>query len=175
MVHEIEQSTKLCQICYFLWLIICMLGAIGVQFFSVLIIRIMWSILFVLIFLDVLKREVIPSVNHIKRNSFEGEWITGKVNLKTIRFTGGRYAYGYTIEGNYVFNEQIYMFQDHFYITDALADSAFRDIFRNENAPTDIMILVDPNSPSKYMVKGALYMQNIYDAYPEYFEKWHHK
>lgn len=45
----------------------------------------------------------------------------------------------------------------------------------NENAPTDIMILVDPNKPSKYMVKGALYMQNIYDAYPEYFEKWHHK
>lgn len=67
------------------------------------------------------------------------------------------------------------MFQDHFYITDALADNVFNDIFRNENAPTDIMILVDPSNPLKYMVKGALYMQNVHDAFPEIFEKWHHK
>ena len=175
IVHEIERSTRFCQICYFVWFIICMLGIIGVQFISVLIIRILWSIILVIPSLVILKRKIIPIINHIKRKPFEGEWITGKVNLKTIRYTGGRNAHEYTIEGDYVFDEQKYMFQDHFYITDDSVDCAFKDVFMNENAPTDITILVDPNSPSKYMVKGALYMQNVHDAFPEYFEKWHHK
>ena len=177
MVQEIERSTRLCQLTNFAKLIFGMVYAIFfILVFSVsVIIDIFVTFFFVLLFYVFYKREIVPSINHMKRNSFEGEWIIGKVNLKTIKFTGGRSTYGYTIEGHYTYNEQIYMFQDHFYITNVSAGCAFNDIFRNEDAPTDIMILVDPDQPSKYMVKGALYMQNVHDAFLEYFEKWHYK
>lgn len=175
MVDEIERSTRFGEICEFAWLILWMAAAIGAQFFPYLSIRIFYTFVCSLLFAFVLKREIIPCTNHMKRASFDGEWITGKVNLKTIQYSGGRYLYGYTIEGYYTYHERIYMFQDHFYITDTLADCAFKDIFANENVPADIMILVDPVNPVKYMVKGALYMQCVRDAFPEYFEKWHHK
>ncbi len=61
MVQEIERSTRLCQIFYFVELTVCMLGLIGLQFVSVLLIRVMWSVFLMVLILIDLKREVYVS------------------------------------------------------------------------------------------------------------------
>ena len=66
MIQEIERSTRLKLICNFLYLAICLLYVISVQvFFSSLITRILGTSITVLVFLYLLKVEIIPSINHI--------------------------------------------------------------------------------------------------------------